>query len=944
MICAWDLGLDLQTSVLPEYDEKPPAPQASRLRQQVQAHTHWINDIALAHSNQALVSASSDITVKLWRPQASDGLPPQTIGLHSDYVKVLAVPSTTSDWVASGGLDRKINVWDLRGGGQRLSIDVSDDEAGNMSLAAKGSVYALAATPKTIASGGPEGTLRVWDNRTGKRITKLVGHTDIVRDVLVSQDGATIITASSDKTVKVWSTIAGRCMYTLTMHEASIWSLYSSHPDLSVFYSSDRYGLVAKTDTRNTIELDEGFSMAVAQEHAGVHKVVAAGEYLWTATSQPSISRWRDINTDNAEVEVSEDLNKDRKSVSSTTIRIPSPPKSPTAARQTASPRRRIPLKHVLRMSSTAYYPGRALPNGEKRGSVGERRGSREDISDLILTYPVRGRPDFVIEGQSGLIKHVMLNDRKRVLTLDTAGEVMLWDLLKCVPIKSFGKRHIDDVREEMTTNVTVANWCSVDTRTGSVAVVLEENTCFDAEMYADELDLDEGVEFREDQRINLGKWVLRYLFSGLIDEQLRRDEAYRKQLLVAQEERRRLLNENTSSPLPTSHPQTNGLHIDTNTGPATFQRSRPNNITMPQTPGLGISLMTPISATTASPTSPLPRPNALALSPTVEHPSIDRTLTPQARQPPGRQSGDYFSSTPLESAIDEKDPSTPAAVEGTPKPETPSGKEAGLFGKKFSMRGMSFSSMKKIGRANTNERDKQPTVEEKDEGTESDSRSTKTSSSRVIDDNLLGTAQKIRYSYEDALQHQGQPHQGHENGLPVPSDPEGDLPSAMTPSLPAETPILRPPLTTKILIQEDRPEAGGVADLFEGNVGALGHPSICDLVEKVAPMWLGDVLLRNQIPPKDVQKISFVLEPQQGSGLMSIAADGNNRLNANKLLRAKKILGYVADRIEPGLTDEEREEQQRWRAEEYLELRCLDKVSYPLPSLSEVCLLRFIC
>ncbi|KAI7050648.1 hypothetical protein KC352_g45752, partial [Hortaea werneckii] len=129
VICAWDLNLDLQNDALPDYDEKLPAPPATTLRQQIQAHTHWINDIALAQSNQALLSASSDITIKLWRPAATDRLPPQPIGFHSDYVKTLAVPSQNSDWIASGGLDRKIYTWDLNGGGQKLCIDASEDES-----------------------------------------------------------------------------------------------------------------------------------------------------------------------------------------------------------------------------------------------------------------------------------------------------------------------------------------------------------------------------------------------------------------------------------------------------------------------------------------------------------------------------------------------------------------------------------------------------------------------------------------------------------------------------------------------------------------------------------------------------------------------------------------------------------------------------------------------
>lgn len=69
------------------------------------------------------------------------------------------------------------------------------------------------------------------------------------------------------------------------------------------------------------------------------------------------------------------------------------------------------------------------------------------------------------------------------------------------MPIQSFGKRHLEDVEPEVNTLEAVAPWCSIDTRTGRLAVVLEEYNCFDAEMYADELQLEEPVEFREDQR-----------------------------------------------------------------------------------------------------------------------------------------------------------------------------------------------------------------------------------------------------------------------------------------------------------------------------------------------------------------------------------------------------------------------------------------------------------
>lgn len=72
------------------------------------------------------------------------------------------------------------------------------------------------------------------------------------------------------------------------------------------------------------------------------------------------------------------------------------------------------------------------------------------------------------------------------------------------MPIKSFGKRHLDDVVPEIETQENVAQWCTVDTKTGRLAVGLEENYAFEAELYANEMSLDENIELKEDQRSEL--------------------------------------------------------------------------------------------------------------------------------------------------------------------------------------------------------------------------------------------------------------------------------------------------------------------------------------------------------------------------------------------------------------------------------------------------------
>lgn len=430
-VCVWDLDIDWDAleheggSTLAKRTSNPFNAPTS-FREQVQAHTHWINDIALADNGNALVTASSDTSVKIWRPHAEDPQFPQPLGLHSDYVKCLASPRNTSDWIASGGLDRKICLWDLREGRERLTIDVASDEKSE-----KGSVYALGVGGSVIGSGGPESIVKLWDSRTGKRVMTFVGHTDNIRDILISESGDTIMSASSDQTVKVWSMAAGRCVHTLTMHSDSVWSLYSDHPRLAVFYSSDRSGLVAKTDVRGCSDMDDGISIALCREHGGVSKVVNAGNHIWTATQSSSINRWLDVNTEGG-VQLPESVKVHRFSVASRTSRHPSSTYQSDHFAPNNPSKRKIPLKHVLRISNTApvlLAPSRD-PDSTTLHSAASRKKPEASEADLTVS-PVRTSPEESVEGQNGLIKHVMLNDRRRVLTLDTAGEVVMWDILK---------------------------------------------------------------------------------------------------------------------------------------------------------------------------------------------------------------------------------------------------------------------------------------------------------------------------------------------------------------------------------------------------------------------------------------------------------------------------------------------------------------------------------
>ncbi|KAJ5893539.1 hypothetical protein N7495_005230 [Penicillium taxi] len=890
VICSWDVDFPKKSlhSSNP-YADANRKPDPTRLKTQVQAHSHWINDIVLTHGNTALVSASSDTTVRLWRPHSECTGVPERIGKHSDYVKALASPGSHSNWVASGGLDHKLYLWDLDGGGEIMSVNVCGDETTE-----KGSIYALDAVSSVIASGGPENVVRVWDPKSGKLITKFVGHTDNIRDILINQSGDKIMTASSDQTIKVWSLTAGRCMNTLTMHNDSVWSLYSDHPDLSVFYSSDRSGLVAKTDTRGSPDIEQGTCVAALQEHEGVLKVVAADDFIWTATPKSSINRWGNVDT---------------------TLDIESPPPSSRVIDSTvASPTvatnkpKVIPFNSVLPLSATSSLPGRA--------------SSPEPHLETDETISVHSLPVETIEGQHGLIKCLMLNDRKRTLTQDTAGDVVLWDLLKCIPVQTFGKRHIEDVADELNTGETISHWCTIDIRTGRLSVILEPNRCFDAEVYADEAGLseDELSQFPDDNRINIGKWILRWLFAPIVDEEVRRDIEYRENAVARAEELAKLNASGTSA--PDDIPRSLGIPIFSDPFKPTLRPGM--DVTgSPSTPGgWGINLGTPSSANYLSTSI------QSGLSP---FPTLD-VATPGSQQPNNEEVSssfsekafDYFSSrTQLDNEKALMSPSdvNSNGVQSPVEPDTQERKRTGsIFGKKFKL------DIKKLGRTST---DAKPQIQE-EKVEESEVSSVK---EKVYEPNVIGVIDRIHDEYDEFLT----------------ANPNQELRTAITPSLESETPRLEIPSRVAVFIQEETGDTAVASDLYQGSVGSIGQDS--ELIKQSIPHWLGEMLLRNQIPFKEQVKIAFILKPLDdalppiakpepaplyGAPPPPLANNNNNsRLNANRMLRTKKILAYVAERIDPPNPDEP--EADVMPAEEYLELYCQNIICPPKMTLATI-------
>lgn len=205
-------------------------------------HFDWINDIQLVNQNQNLVSCSSDLSIKIIDLKTNQYN--KFTNNHTDYIRKLSYDSHfNANIMISGGLDGKINIWDLNSLQSLQTIHNFTDI--NFSLS---SIYSLANFENIIATGGPSHTIHLFDKRSLSTpfIRKLIGHLDNIRCLLMND--RYVLSGSSDSSIKLWDLRTFKVFKNFDIHDYPIWALTSDKHDFSTFYSGDRSGRIVKTD------------------------------------------------------------------------------------------------------------------------------------------------------------------------------------------------------------------------------------------------------------------------------------------------------------------------------------------------------------------------------------------------------------------------------------------------------------------------------------------------------------------------------------------------------------------------------------------------------------------------------------------------------------------------------------------------------------------------
>ncbi|MBV9168753.1 MAG: hypothetical protein JOZ81_01550, partial [Chloroflexi bacterium] len=304
----WDSALAEPGQMGDTVERAQPREQPMRVWRPVatlQGHAGVVRGVALSADGLLLATASEDGTVRLWEPghigdAAERGQPAEhaspaprgvwqplaTLQGHTAAVWAVAL-SAHGQLAASCALDGAVRVW---GSALAQPGHVGDwaprAQPAEQARAAPPRVWrplatlqghtasvwavALSADGQLGASSSLDGTVRLWDIRTGRLLATLQGHAAAVWAVALSADGRLVASGGGDQTVRLWESHTGRPVAILRGHTSTVYGIaLSANGQLAASASEDGTVRLWGTAQAELGHLDERAERAQPAEHTG---------------------------------------------------------------------------------------------------------------------------------------------------------------------------------------------------------------------------------------------------------------------------------------------------------------------------------------------------------------------------------------------------------------------------------------------------------------------------------------------------------------------------------------------------------------------------------------------------------------------------------------------------------------------------------------------------
>lgn len=232
----------------------------------LRGHAGAVQHARFTEDGQRIVTASRDRSARVWN--ADSGKLVVILADHADEVRV-AVPDPAGQRVVTGSRDGKLRIWRLAPSIER-TIDLQ--------LGARPEFVNIAADGRNALTSASDVAVRI-PVEAGARAS-LRGHTGKVLHGAVSPDGARLVTASDDRTARVWKADGGP-VTVLRGHEGSVYfAAFSPDGQRVVTASWDRTARVwsAAGGRAETVLVDHDKPVLSAEFSRDGRRIVTASE------------------------------------------------------------------------------------------------------------------------------------------------------------------------------------------------------------------------------------------------------------------------------------------------------------------------------------------------------------------------------------------------------------------------------------------------------------------------------------------------------------------------------------------------------------------------------------------------------------------------------------------------------------------------------------------
>ncbi len=195
-------------------------------------HSGPVKSVAFDPHGQVIATASADTTVRLWMATSVESI--TIVRAHSHAVNVVAF-SPDGRMLASAGGDGRIHILDMVDSAGTLGFEGHANE-----------ITGLAFGENTLASGGWDKTIRLWDLPT-RAPRMIIPLDDWVRDLAASPDGQVLAAACKDGAVRLIDFATGAIQRTIAAHEGGA-DCVTFSPDGTLLVTGGRDNVVKLWD------------------------------------------------------------------------------------------------------------------------------------------------------------------------------------------------------------------------------------------------------------------------------------------------------------------------------------------------------------------------------------------------------------------------------------------------------------------------------------------------------------------------------------------------------------------------------------------------------------------------------------------------------------------------------------------------------------------------